>query len=163
VFVHGLQGHSKNTWTWRADGNKSKNSALIDSQQRRSRLKFWSRKVKSEDDPAILVERQPRTAVFWPQDLLPEECPNARILTWGYDSNVSNFFNGSASKNSILPHASDLLGDLNGAREFCVRSSLHFLLEAKRADDPRLIVSSPLWRIPLEVRSLDTFQLRCKC
>ncbi|KAJ4863623.1 NACHT domain-containing protein [Trichoderma breve] len=28
--------------------------------------------------------------VFWPADLLPNECPSSRILTFGYDSKVTN-------------------------------------------------------------------------
>jgi ankyrin repeat domain-containing protein 50 len=50
---------------------------------------------------------------FWPLDFLPRDCPNSRILTWGYDSVVSNFFKGSANKNTILQHSCDLLDDGN--------------------------------------------------
>ncbi len=25
---------------------------------------------------------------FWPSDLLPADCPDARIMTWGYDANL---------------------------------------------------------------------------
>lgn len=35
--------------------------------------------------------------VFWPQDLLPENCAAARIMTFGYDSDFSKFFNGAVN------------------------------------------------------------------
>ncbi|KAL7956672.1 hypothetical protein V8C34DRAFT_306352 [Trichoderma compactum] len=33
--------------------------------------------------------------VFWPADLLPKECPNSRILMFGYDSKVTKYTAGS--------------------------------------------------------------------
>ena len=48
-------------------------------------------------------------AVFWPKDLLPEDCPDCRILTWGYDSHVSRFLGGPANQNSFFDHAKNLL------------------------------------------------------
>jgi hypothetical protein len=36
--------------------------------------------------------------VFWPLDLLPEDCADTRVLTWRYDSNVSHYFNGPETK-----------------------------------------------------------------
>jgi len=59
--------------------------------------------------------------MFWPYHLLREDCRNVRILTWGYDSNVSKFFDGSANKGTALSHSRDLLGDLTGERLLCVR------------------------------------------
>ena len=59
--------------------------------------------------------------VYWPYHLLGEDCPRCRILTWGYDSKVSNFFHGSANKNHIFAHSRDLLSDLKGRRLLCVR------------------------------------------
>jgi hypothetical protein len=55
------------------------------------------------------------TEVFWPADVLPLDCPGARILTWGYDSNASNFFSGPANKGNVFTYAKDLLYEL--ARE----------------------------------------------
>ncbi|MCJ1403576.1 hypothetical protein MMC11_006799, partial [Xylographa trunciseda] len=47
--------------------------------------------------------------VFWPLDLLPEDCANSRILTWGYDSEVSHFFGGATNQSNISAHARNLL------------------------------------------------------
>jgi hypothetical protein len=40
-------------------------------------------------DASITKEKPNEKEVFWPKDLLPCDCPNARIITWGYDSHVS--------------------------------------------------------------------------
>jgi hypothetical protein len=47
--------------------------------------------------------------IFWPQDLLPEDCAAARIMTFGYDSDASKFFDGAVNKNNFYDHANDLL------------------------------------------------------
>jgi len=48
-------------------------------------------------------------SVYWPGDLLPSECPRARILTWGYDTVVTKKLSAPSNKNNILSHAKDLL------------------------------------------------------
>jgi hypothetical protein len=53
--------------------------------------------------------------IFWPKDLLKDDCPNARILTFGYNTNVSN---GYSAKNqgNIFSHARNLLYALETKR-----------------------------------------------
>ena len=48
---------------------------------------------------------------FWPRNL-PEACAHARVMAFGYDSNVSKFFSGATNKNTFYDHAGDLLGAL---------------------------------------------------
>ncbi|KAK3899526.1 hypothetical protein C8A05DRAFT_36854 [Staphylotrichum tortipilum] len=57
----------------------------------------------------------PTTAVYWPIDLLPVTCPNARILVWGYDSVLAKGF-ASVNKSNLFAHAKDLLYALEGER-----------------------------------------------
>lgn len=114
VFVHGLQGHPRNTWTWEAEVSQPRNLVTIESPPKKNVFKLWTRKGKSSVVSSDKAE--PLSAVFWPYHLLPKDCPNSRVFTWGYDSTVSNFFNGSASKKNVLSHARDLLGDLSGER-----------------------------------------------
>ena len=52
-----------------------------------------------------------KNVFFWPQRL-PQVCPRSRVMTFGYDSDVSKFFGGSANKNDFYDHAGDLLGAL---------------------------------------------------
>jgi len=65
----------------------------------------------NSNPPADRVE-----GLFWPQDLLPTDFPACRILTFGYDSHVTRFFAGTASKNGIKEHGNDLLKRLEAAR-----------------------------------------------
>lgn len=83
VFVHGLNGHPKETWT-------SKNG------------------------------------VFWPVDLLPPflEGLRVRILTYGYNADVTSFFNGT-SKDRIHHHAETLAADLTANRNVSYTESRH--------------------------------------
>lgn len=55
--------------------------------------------------------------LYWPQTLLPKTVPNARILTYGYDSKVTHFFDGPANQNSFLGHARTLIQDLIAIRK----------------------------------------------
>lgn len=47
--------------------------------------------------------------IYWPQDLLPQDIQNARILTYGYDADVIGGFFKGASKNNITQHGRDLM------------------------------------------------------
>jgi len=38
---------------------------------------------------------------FWPQDLLPNDFPKTRILTFGYNADIAHVF-GQASTNTLL-------------------------------------------------------------
>lgn len=58
----------------------------------------------------------PSSSTYWPQTLLPETVPDARIFTFGYDANIVGFLS-SASQNSIHQHAQNLLSDLADLRE----------------------------------------------
>lgn len=109
IFVHGLQGHPRTTWTTQESEKKSKSS-----QFGRLISKVAGRDSISTDDVHT------RKGVFWPLELLPEDCPNCRILTWGYDSHVTRFFSGPANQNSSFNHAKNLLYALDRERGACV-------------------------------------------
>ena len=55
-------------------------------------------------------------ACYWPEDLLPTDFPNSRIATYGYDSQVTRFFNGPSSQNNIFSHGESLLNALETHR-----------------------------------------------
>lgn len=56
------------------------------------------------------------SSVYWPKDLLSKDLVNARILTFGYDADIVNFW-GWHSTNTIADHAGSLLGELARLRE----------------------------------------------
>ena len=103
--MHGLQGHPKRTWSTqsRQPGTESLDSDNIHS-SRADWKRFFRRKKK-------IVESQSSdpSHVFWPQDLLSQDCAAARILTFGYNSDVSKFFDGAVNRNNFYDHANDLL------------------------------------------------------
>jgi hypothetical protein len=39
--------------------------------------------------------------VDWPRDLLPTDCPKARIMTWGYDTVVTKGIAGVRAQEGI--------------------------------------------------------------
>ncbi|KAH8429488.1 esterase/lipase family protein [Aspergillus melleus] len=53
--------------------------------------------------------------VFWPQRILPEDVPKARIWSWGYDADLLHFWN-KHSNNALKDHSSQLCSDLAGVR-----------------------------------------------
>ncbi|PTB78818.1 hypothetical protein M440DRAFT_1420863 [Trichoderma longibrachiatum ATCC 18648] len=57
-------------------------------------------------------------SVFWPIELIPEECPNSRILMFGYDSKITKYMAGATNQNGIFSHAKDLLFGLSRERRF---------------------------------------------
>ncbi|KFY81438.1 hypothetical protein V500_11415 [Pseudogymnoascus sp. VKM F-4518 (FW-2643)] len=61
------------------------------------------------------LETWSKGLVCWPRDFLKDDIPNARIITWGYDSGVANALK-YASKESIFGHSETLLGDIERLR-----------------------------------------------
>ncbi|KAL3448019.1 Alpha/Beta hydrolase protein [Aspergillus insuetus] len=56
------------------------------------------------------------TKVFWPGALLPNDIPDARILTFGYDADIVHFLS-TASQNRIGNHAQNFINVLSQLRE----------------------------------------------
>lgn len=57
-----------------------------------------------------------KSQVQWPTKLLRGDIPDARILAFGYDADIVNFWS-PASQNRVGNHAEKLLGDLVRRRE----------------------------------------------
>ncbi|KAL8709982.1 MAG: hypothetical protein Q9225_007374 [Loekoesia sp. 1 TL-2023] len=56
------------------------------------------------------------SSTVWPQDLLPQDLPHARIITWGYNVNVAPIY-GLSSQNSLHGHVRNLLLHIERLRE----------------------------------------------
>ena len=50
-----------------------------------------------------------RTEVYWPRDLLPRTAPDARVLTYGYDTKIRHFAVGPVSQNTVYDHGWNFL------------------------------------------------------
>ncbi|KAB8067067.1 hypothetical protein BDV29DRAFT_163796 [Aspergillus leporis] len=59
--------------------------------------------------------KKKKWSTLWPRDVLPKDINHARILTWGYDANIVDFFK-PAGQTSIFGHALQLLSDLANQR-----------------------------------------------
>ncbi|KAH7120233.1 hypothetical protein B0J13DRAFT_411952, partial [Dactylonectria estremocensis] len=134
IVIHGLKGHPYKTWThtpkppskptsetrsWVETSEFGKEGKRDLIRRAVSRLSWKSgdkTALRIPADASTLDVREENdakdTTVFWPADLLPAECPGARILTYGYDSKITKYMKGSTNKNSILSHSRDLLFSL---------------------------------------------------
>jgi Putative serine esterase (DUF676) len=102
IFVHGLQGHPRKTWTWQG--------TIEAPARKRSLFGLPKRKRHYEE-----YEESTET-IFWPADILPDDYENIRILTYGYDSHVSHYFKGPANKLNLSQLGEGLLNRVVGER-----------------------------------------------
>ncbi|SCO75796.1 uncharacterized protein FRV6_00008 [Fusarium oxysporum] len=140
LFVHGLGGHPRKTWTSskRPLGTPNLLSASESSRKnpRRSildcaldHLNGISRNTAAEPRSEALHGDANPAVVFWPVDLLSKDFPDSRILVFGYDSKITKYSAGAVSENSVFSHAKDLLFALSLERPLdrpliCVAHSL---------------------------------------
>jgi hypothetical protein len=141
LFVHGLQGHPYKTWACEKDRDihealrKRADSPQPSASTSRKQRKKWLRSLIStrqttshnEDDIGQTRHSEDQkggdsggvsgsSPLFWPADLLPDVCPKARIMTWGYDTRVTKFMTDAVNKNDIFSHSKDLLFALQRER-----------------------------------------------
>jgi hypothetical protein len=64
--------------------------------------------------------------VFWPRDLLKDDFPKARIMTFGYNTNITRGYY-PAHQGNIFSHARDLLYGLEAKRRKVVDRDLVFI------------------------------------
>lgn len=70
---------------------------------------------KESDDMSV---KDASARLFWPRDLLPLQCPEARVLVLGYDTIVARHqFAGATNQNSVFTHSKNLVFDLSRSRE----------------------------------------------
>ncbi|PVH68527.1 hypothetical protein DL98DRAFT_542347 [Cadophora sp. DSE1049] len=119
VLVHGLGGHPKDTWKYRANEKTS-------HQDRRFWKIFQCGRNKGSTS-AIEQQGSPGAECFWPEELLPRDFPNIRVLTYGYESNVSHFCNGAANQMTISQHGRTLLEGLTDERRDCGHRPIIFI------------------------------------
>ncbi|KAK4460162.1 hypothetical protein QBC42DRAFT_230113 [Cladorrhinum samala] len=125
VIVHGLQGHPYKTWAFSgarpqsrvSDSNPSPSEPQTDKgkgvkTRLRQILPLGRRKPTDCPDAQSSSHSHnapPQGTIFWPAEFLPKDCPNSRILVYGYDSKVTKYMAGPTNKNTILSYSKDLL------------------------------------------------------
>jgi hypothetical protein len=113
VFVHGFNGHPERTWTHKRGNARHCNSdehshESVEPLSKARRLNPLLGSRRGRDDPY--------TAVYWSRDLLSETVPNARVLTYGYDTQIRHWVNSLVSKNTVYDIAWDFLVALEAVR-----------------------------------------------
>ncbi|KAH7201531.1 hypothetical protein DER44DRAFT_812272 [Fusarium oxysporum] len=133
IFVHGLKGHPYKTWRCKQtpedmdkqpahpekEAPKPSTSKRLELRQSLKALLKGSSNNSRQDSSLTESTRNSVSAletgdrsVFWPADLLPQICKEARILTFGYDTKITKFTSGPTNTNSIFSHGKDFLFSL---------------------------------------------------
>lgn len=141
MFVHGLQGHPQRTWSSRPRLSQNTSGYASTSDARHSRrdkilhLPHWFSNRKSLQSRDDTIEENSDEAedgqreVFWPRDLLKEDFPTARIITFGYNSRITQGFKATSQSN-IFSHAKNLLYELESKRRGAPDRHLVFIVHS---------------------------------
>ncbi|KAK0737212.1 hypothetical protein B0T21DRAFT_159826 [Apiosordaria backusii] len=130
ILVHGLQGHPRRTWLHSPiQGQAPLSSSASDegqdipspSSRRNSvgisglaRAMTWRSHHTTPSSSGANKQRDD-DGIYWPKDLLPKDCPNTRIMVWGYDTAVTRGFS-AVDKSDLFSHARDLLYSIDRQR-----------------------------------------------
>jgi hypothetical protein len=112
VFVHGFNGHPERTWTHK------RGDAKVPDEDDESESAEPPSKVRKLNPFSGLQQKNSisRTAVYWPRQLVRETLPNARVLTFGYDTHVRHMLGRPVSRNTVYDIAWDFLVALEAER-----------------------------------------------
>ncbi|KAH8884937.1 hypothetical protein GQ53DRAFT_593616, partial [Thozetella sp. PMI_491] len=107
VFIHGFTGHPERTWVCKKGTPAHREGGIAghDTAELTSKV----RKLNPFSTPS--------TPVYWPRDLLPTTVPDARILTYGYDTRVRHWAGPQVSKSTVYDIAWDFLVALERERQ----------------------------------------------
>ncbi|KAI0450701.1 hypothetical protein F5B21DRAFT_489716 [Xylaria acuta] len=122
-FVHGFTGHPERTW--RSKKRDINTELSTEKCPKRKRFPFSHQRgdgLGTSSDASARPE-----FMYWPRDLLPDIVPDARVLTFGYDTNIRHSLNGPISQNRLGDHATDFLSALETCRFQSTRRPLIFI------------------------------------
>lgn len=118
VLIHGLKGHPRGTWLYGSDQQTEKKSRL-------EKL-FLKRNAESSGQATSTKNG----AFFWPIEALAHDFPTLRIASYGYDSQVTNFFHGPSDKTTIIGHGRSLLSELESFRRAAPTRPIIFIVHS---------------------------------
>ncbi|KAK4466758.1 ankyrin repeat-containing domain protein [Cladorrhinum samala] len=133
VFVHGFTGHPETTWTHKKGDPKGSSDpkGASDSPDAVSEPPAKSRKFGFLSTPHSQNKNSHKSPVYWPRDLLPETLPNARILTYGYDTHLRHKLVGPpVNTSSVYDIAKNLLIELEAERRADPSRPLLFIVHS---------------------------------
>jgi hypothetical protein len=115
VFVHGLRGHPRGTWETTAGASHGSSEVTKKSKG----LKYFFKRRTDQSSGTDTDEAQGHSSspapsspspstVFWPEEYLAHDIPEARVWTYGYNADVIGGLFQANNKNSISQHGRDL-------------------------------------------------------
>ena len=108
--MHGFTGHPVRTWSLKTENVvKDVSRPYTDDNERPSKFPRLSSFVSG-------LAKGDREQVYWPKHLVPKTIPTARVLVYGYDTNVRHSLGPPLSKNTVYDIASGFLGSLEAER-----------------------------------------------
>lgn len=107
--MHGFTGHPEQTWTHKKGDVAAAPCDSGEPPSKKQRLAPFSRSSRTSGDKYA--------PVYWPRDLLPDALPNARILTYGYDTHLRHHFQGPGPKSTVYDMAWNFLLQLGAERD----------------------------------------------
>ncbi|KAF7506253.1 hypothetical protein GJ744_012061 [Endocarpon pusillum] len=119
VFVHGLRGHPRGTWETTAGAGASGSNGGSNSTKKSKGLRSLFKRRGDRSLPADTEQAQDRcsspapsspsaSTVFWPEEYLAQDIPQALMWTYGYNADVIGGLFQANNKNSISQHGRDL-------------------------------------------------------
>ncbi|RDW63751.1 hypothetical protein BP6252_11296 [Coleophoma cylindrospora] len=105
IFVHGLGGHPRGTWTHR---RSTSTTGRNEDSGSRTKSFFGLKKSKKERNNQEQTSTAILADVFWPEEYLVPDLPHARIWTYGYNADVIGGFFQANNQNSVSQHGRDL-------------------------------------------------------
>ncbi|KUJ20834.1 uncharacterized protein LY89DRAFT_682496 [Mollisia scopiformis] len=116
IFVHGLRGHPRTTWSHLrstfTSGRNEDTEARID-EHRNIKSFFRLKKSKKGKNNQGQTSTSIPADIFWPEEYLVHDLPQARIWTYGYNADVIGGLFQANNKNSASQHGRDLAVQLD--------------------------------------------------
>ncbi|KFY63111.1 hypothetical protein V496_04185 [Pseudogymnoascus sp. VKM F-4515 (FW-2607)] len=108
IFVHGLRGHPRRTWSGLRPISTTGRNEDIDTRTDNPKKKtfFGLKRSKKETDNKGQASTSP-SDIFWPEEYLVPDLPQARVWTYGYDADVIGGLFQANNKNSVSQHGRD--------------------------------------------------------
>ena len=81
---------------------------------------------RSSQEPSVSTVQE-KSTIYWPTDLLPAQCPGARILVYGYETKTIRGLLRATNKTGIFALGQDFLYDLQRERSGGPRKPIIFV------------------------------------
>ncbi|KAK0643053.1 hypothetical protein B0T16DRAFT_176251 [Cercophora newfieldiana] len=124
VFVHGFTGHPERTWACKREATGPEANDEAANEPFKSPRKTLSFSAVSR---SFSSHKGAKSHVYWPRDLVPLALPNARVLTFGYDSRVRHKLASDVDRSTVCEFAWELLLSLEADRRLDASRPIAFV------------------------------------